>query len=96
MQKLLERSDKKDIARIVLFGSVAREDSDVDDYSDVDVLVFGKNLKSIENAAWEASLDSYQKFEESVEPLVYSLSKMKKPDSYFLHHSIKTGKQLYP
>jgi predicted nucleotidyltransferase len=95
-QKLLERGNKKDIAKIVLFGSVARQDPDVDDYSDIDVLLFTTKPKKVREAAWEASLDTYAKYQESVEPLVYSTKELKSPDSYFLYYSIQKGKQLYP
>lgn len=93
-QKLLQSKAGKDIARIILFGSVAK--GEADDYSDIDILVFGRNVHRIENEAWEACLTSYEKFEEGVEPLVYPVGKLKNPDSYFLYQSIKTGRQLYP
>ena len=93
-QKLLQSKAGKDIARIILFGSLAK--GDVDDYSDIDVLIFGKNPNRIEDAVWEACLSSYEQYEESIEPLVYPARKLKNPDSYFLYQSIKTGKQLYP
>lgn len=93
-QKLLQSKAGKDIARIILFGSVAR--GEADDYSDIDVLVFGKDIDRIENEVWEACLASYERFEEGVEPLVYPAGKLKNPDSYFLYQSIKTGRQLYP
>lgn len=93
-QKLLQSKAGKDIARVVLFGSVA--EGEADDYSDIDILVFGRNINRTENEVWEAALSSYEKFEEGVEPLVYPVRKLKNPDSYFLYQSIKTGRQLYP
>lgn len=93
-QKLLQSPVGKDVARIILFGSVAH--GEMDDYSDIDILIFGKNISRVEDEVWEASLSSYEKFEEGVEPLVYPASKLENPDSYFLYQSLKSGKQLYP
>lgn len=92
-KELLASKAGKDIAKVILFGSVAR--GEADDYSDIDILVFGKNINRIEDAAWETCLNSYKRFEEGIEPLVYPVSKLKNPDSYFLYQSIKQGKELY-
>ncbi len=93
-KKLLSSKAGRNVDRVVLFGSVAK--GEADDYSDIDLLVFGDDIEQIENAAWEASLESFAKFEEGVEPLVYPVKALRDPNSYFLYNSIKHGKTLYP
>lgn len=93
-KNLLKTEAGKDVARVILFGSVAR--GDVDAYSDVDLLLFTSVPEKVRPAVWEVGMDTYEKYGESVEPLLYSLKKYEDPDSYFLYRSIKTGKQLYP
>lgn len=93
-KKLLSSRAGKDVARVVLFGSVAR--GEVDDYSDIDLLLFAPAPEKVRPAVWEVGMDTYEKYGESVEPLFYSPKKYEDPDSYFLYRSIKAGKQLYP
>lgn len=93
-QRLLSSPAGKDVACIILFGSLAR--GEADELSDIDVLVFGKNVERIEDIVWEVLLDAYERYEESIEPLVYPINKFQKPDNYFLFNSVRTGRQLYP
>lgn len=94
VQRLLKSPAGKHVQGLVLFGSVAHGKPDKD--SDIDLLVFTNNRKRIVPAAWEAGVDTYQKFQESVEPLIYPARNLQKPRSYFLYQSIKTGRQIYP
>lgn len=92
-QKLLQSRAGKDVARIILFGSVAR--GEADDYSDIDILLFSQYPKKIRKGLWEVLVDAYEKYEESIEPMIYPLKKYLKPDSNFLYQSIKNGRLLY-
>jgi len=92
--KTLLRKIKKEIKAIYLFGSLARGSAAKD--SDIDVLVFSDNPRKTFPAVWEVSLEVYQKFGESIEPLVYSSKNHQKPNSYFLYQVINEGKRLYP
>ena len=92
-KKLLASKAGKDIAKVILFGSVAR--GDADDYSDIDLLLFTRTPENVRKTLWEVCMNAYEKCEESFEPLVYPLQKYKNPDSYFLYQSVKQGKELY-
>lgn len=93
-RKLLKSPAGTHIKGLILFGSIAQGKADKD--SDIDLLVFTDKRKRTLSAAWEAGVDTFKRFQESVEPLIYSPKELKKPRSYFLYHSIKTGRQLYP
>lgn len=93
-KKLLASKAGKDIAKVILFGSVAR--GEADDYSDIDLLVFCHMPGRVREELWKVLVDAYEEYEESIEPLVYKIKEYEKPDSYFLYQSIKKGKQLYP
>lgn len=92
-QKLLASKAGKDIAKVILFGSVAR--GEADDYSDIDVLLFSNVPEKVRKVLWKVCMDTYEKHEEGTEPMLYPLSKYEDPDSYFLYRAIKEGKQLY-
>ncbi len=82
------------VARIVLFGSVARGEARPE--SDVDVMVFGfappKTLmKAASQASWEATVE----WGESVAQLTYSLDDLLQPRSYLLYNALKRGREIY-
>lgn len=91
--KKLLKNFKQDIKAIYLFGSLARGLAQKD--SDIDILVFSHNPQKTSPAVWDISLETYGKFGESIEPLVYSSKKYKNPNSYFLYQAINNGKKLY-
>lgn len=93
-KKLLESPAGKHIKSLILFGSITQGKADKD--SDIDFLIFTDKRKQTLSAAWEAGVDTFKKFQEGVEPLIYSPKELKKPRSYFLYRSIKTGRRLYP
>lgn len=93
-QKLLQSEVGGDINRIVLFGSVAR--GDADDYSDIDVLLFAKSPEKVREVLWQVNMDAYEKYRESIEPMVYPAREHLDSDSYFLRQSVRAGRQLYP
>lgn len=76
------------IAKIVLFGSVvagrAKEDSDID------VVVVGTRvLKSILDVCADAQLETWLKFHEAVEPLVYPIESLRRTDNFFLQLELR-------
>lgn len=82
------------IARIVLFGSVSRDEARPK--SDVDVLVFGAvSRRSLSyyaaQAAWEASVE----WGEQVAQLTYTLNDLLQPRSYLLYNALRQGQEVY-
>ncbi len=89
-QHLLSSDVKDQIAKMVLFGSVARGDARQD--SDVDVLIFGfGDLRKLSKACAEASLDTGIESGEYIQPLVYSIDEFSSPQSYFLYMAERDG-----
>lgn len=93
--KNLRQSEVKDlIAKIFLFGSVARGDFSPE--SDVDVLVFATDkLAEVSQACAEASLWAGIEQKESVEPLIRCSDKLLYTDSYFLTRALQEGEEVY-
>jgi len=93
-QQLLASDVKDQIAKMVLFGSVARGDARQD--SDVDVLIFGfGDLRKLSKACAEASLDTGIESGEYIQSLVYSIDEFSSPQSYFLYMAERDGKEIY-
>jgi predicted nucleotidyltransferase/uncharacterized protein (UPF0332 family) len=92
--RLLSSPVGDSVARIVLFGSVARGEARPE--SDVDLLVFGAGpLDRLSWAVAESSAETIIDWGESVEPLVYSLSELRVPTSWFLYRTLQIGKEVY-
>ena len=93
-QTLLSSDAKDQIAKMVLFGSVARGDALQD--SDVDVLIFGfGDLRKLSRACAEAALDTGIESGEYIQSLVYSIDESSTPRSYFLYMAERDGKEIY-
>jgi len=90
----LSQNLKREIKAVYLFGSLAHGKIEKD--SDIDVLVFSDNPRKTSSFVWKTSLAVYEKFGESIEPLVYPSKKYENPNSYFLYQIINQGKRLYP
>jgi len=92
--KLLNHPAGLEVAKIVVFGSVAL--GDVTRESDVDVFVFAAGpVKELDRAAGEAAFETQMELGERVEPLVYSLADGAVPNSPFLYAALKKGKEVY-
>ncbi len=92
--RLLNSPVGDSIARIVLFGSVARGEAGAG--SDVDLLVFGTgSLDRLSWAAAEAAAESVLESGELVAPLIYGVGQLRAPRSYFMYHSLRRGKEIY-
>jgi len=93
-QQLLSSDAKDQIAKMILFGSVARGDAHQD--SDVDVLVFGfGDLRRLLEECAEASLDVAMESGEYIQALVYCIDDFSPPRSYFLYRVLRYGKEIY-
>ena len=89
------RSEVKDaVAKVVLFGSLARGEARAD--SDIDLLVFATDrLDKVSEACAEASLCSGIEKQESVEPLIRDADTLFYTDSYFLTRALREGEEVY-
>jgi uncharacterized protein (UPF0332 family) len=94
VENLCQSGVRDSIAKIVLFGSVARGDSSPE--SDVDLLVFATDrLAEVSKACAEASLWTGIARKESVEPLIRCSDKLLYTDSYFLTRALQEGEEVY-
>ncbi len=93
-QQLLSSDVREQIAKMILFGSVAKGDAHQD--SDVDVLVFGfGDLRKLLEECAEASLDTAIESGEYIQALVYCIDDFSPPRSYFLYRVMRYGKEIY-
>jgi len=91
---LLGDGVKDRIAKLILFGSVARDD--VTPESDVDLLVLATDdLDRVSRACAEAALRTGMELRISVEPLVYCVDQLWHPHSLFIAEAIANGKEMY-
>lgn len=94
LRALSDNPFKKDIFKIILFGSMVYGDWNKD--SDIDILLFSKKKnRKMESFLSDAAYDILLKRGELIEPLIYSLKDYKSPRSSFLIEAIKDGKELY-
>ena len=92
--RLLSSPVGDSVARIVLFGSVARGEARPG--SDVDVMVFGaaprqRLMEEAAQAAWDATVE----WGEQVAQLTYSLDDLFQPRSYVVYSTLKRGREIY-
>jgi uncharacterized protein (UPF0332 family)/predicted nucleotidyltransferase len=93
-QRLLASDAKDQIAKVILFGSVARGDARQD--SDVDVLIFAfGDLRKLSEVCAEVSLDIVMESGEYIQALVYCIDDFSPPRSYFLYRVMRYGKEVY-
>lgn len=92
--RLLEAPAGRNVARVLLFGSVARGEGDA--RSDVDLLVFAHgDLEAVSEVCADVAFELGLETGESLEPLVLPVGEMWVPGSYFVHLALKEGKELY-
>ena len=92
-ERLLKSEAGDLIAKIVLFGSVAR--GEAGEESDIDVLVFALgDLRKVREACAEASLWTSIETGESVQPLVYCIDALRFP-SFFIYKSVCEGEVVF-
>jgi uncharacterized protein (UPF0332 family)/predicted nucleotidyltransferase len=94
LKYLLSTEAKKYIAKIILFGSVAKKKATQD--SDVDVLVVVLNSRrKVEDLAVDASVETSLAMGESVEPIFCDIDETEFIRSYFIYRTLKVGKEVY-
>lgn len=94
LEELLRSPVRSQIAKVILFGSAL--EGDVQEESDVDLLVFGtRDHQALRNACAEAAFQAGLRTEESIQPLVYPLSRYYHPGSFFMHRSARRGREVY-
>ncbi len=92
--RLLNSSIGDHVARIVLFGSVARGEARPE--SDVDLLVFSaSDPDPVREAVIESALETGMVWNQSVEPLVLGLSELRVPSGWFVYRTLQVGKEVY-
>ncbi len=91
---LLKDGVKDRIAKLIVFGSVARGQAAPE--SDVDLLVLATDdIEAVSLACADASLRTGMEMQISVEPLVYCLDQLRHPRSLFIADAIASGKEIY-
>jgi uncharacterized protein (UPF0332 family) len=91
---LLRSEAASQVVKVVLFGSVAK--GEARDESDIDLLVFASgNLDRVRDASAEASFQTWLRFREGVEPLVYCIDSLRYGNSYFLRQILSTGEEVF-
>lgn len=92
--RLLNSPVGDSVARIVLFGSVARGEARPE--SDIDVLVVGaRDLDALQNQVSDSAYDMLLEGSDYIAPLVYGLADAAFPQTYFLYHVLKVGKEVF-
>lgn len=93
-RELLASEVKQDIVRVVLFGSVAR--GEAREESDIDLLVIASgDLERVRDICADASLHTWVKWHQGVEPLVYCIDNLRFCHSSFLEQVIKKGQEVF-
>jgi len=91
---LLSSSEGRNVAKIILYGSVARGDEEED--SDIDVLVFTVGRVSdmervLQKLTWNLLLTTH----EHIPLIVYSLDEFYHHLNYFLYSALQHGKEVF-
>ncbi len=94
MDRLLSSEVKDQIAKVILFGSVA--EGTAGRHSDIDLIVFGLgDTDRISEVCAEFSLNVGIESGESVQALVYSAGDFLPPQSHFVYRTVRDGKEIY-
>lgn len=91
---LLKSQLKKEIVKVILFGSVARGEARED--SDIDLLIIASgNLDKVRDTCADASFQTWIKLHQAVEPLVYCIDSLRFNKSIFIEHVFKKGQEVF-
>lgn len=94
VSKLLTSKVGDSIARLLLFGSVAK--GEAREGSDIDLLVIATDaVEEVSRACAEAAFDVAVETGESVEPLVRCVDQARYSQSYFLYWTLRSGQEVY-
>lgn len=92
--RLLGSPAREQIAKIILFGSVAR--GEATEESDIDVMVYGfGNLEALRDEVYEATDAAWSATQESIEPIIEDGYELLEPDNYFTYSVLQFGKEAY-
>jgi uncharacterized protein (UPF0332 family)/predicted nucleotidyltransferase len=93
--KILLASDiGGEVIKVILFGSVAKEEAKEE--SDIDLLVIASgSLDKVRDASAEASFQTWLKFHQGVEPLVYCIDSLRFRNSTFLEEVLRRGQEVF-
>src|SRR3990170_527507 len=93
-QLLLSSEVRREIVKIVLFGSVSQ--GGAKEESDIDLLIIASgNLHKVRDASAEASFQTWLRFHEGVEPLVYCIDSLRFGNSSFLEQVLRKGQEVF-
>ncbi|RLC65045.1 MAG: hypothetical protein DRI48_07140 [Chloroflexi bacterium] len=93
VKRLLNRPERSQVGRIILFGSAL--EGEVTPQSDVDLLVLGTGeLQRLRHACADAAFETSLATGERVEPLVFPLSYYYHPTSPFIQRLRRQGKEI--
>jgi uncharacterized protein (UPF0332 family) len=82
------------VARIILYGSVARNQARPD--SDVDLMVFAAaSREALQDASAEAAWEATVEWGELVSQLTYTVSDLLQPRSYLIYDTLHRGKKIF-
>lgn len=84
----------RDIAKLILYGSVLRGEATPE--SDIDLLVIATgDVRAIRRALSDIAFDVMLDRGELVSPMVYCLDALRYPPSYFAYRAIQQGKEVH-
>lgn len=93
-ERLLTSSVSDVIARVVLYGSVARGEADLD--SDVDVLLLTTGLvQDVDRVANEVAAEVWLEYGDRIEAMVYSSSLPIGVETPFAYRVLQEGQEVY-
>jgi uncharacterized protein (UPF0332 family) len=94
VSNLLASPARAQIAKIILFGSVAKGEARPE--SDIDVYVMGfDDLDALRDASYDAILDLPSDCHEGIEPLFDTIESLIFPEDYFTYRVTRYGKEIY-
>jgi len=93
-QKLLSSEFGSYVAKIILFGSVLRNEAQED--SDIDLMIFVANTgQEVRNFLEDLTFDIWWETGERIEKLLYPLSDIRYPRSWLVYRTLSAGKEIY-
>ncbi len=93
-QMLIASEIGKEVIKVVLFGSVVR--GEAKEESDIDLLVIASgSLDKVRDTCAEASFQTWLRFQQAVEPLVYCIDSLRFGNSGFLEQVFQRGQEVF-